>query len=303
MLPSAHSAAGTPEGTRQRRAAVIGSPIGHSRSPALHRAAYASLGFDCSYDAIEVLPPDLASFVDQFRADELWCGLSVTMPHKAAMVPLVDRLSGPATVLNVLNTVTADGAGPERVLTGHNTDVAGIVGALRYGGVVHPPRSAVILGGGGTAAASLAALQQLGAGQTTVVVRSLERAAPLQALGRTLNLSVELREWSGALDSVRNADVVISTLPPHGADDLAGKLLSTPQAPATMPPVLLDAAYVPWPSSLASAWHSHGGVIVPGLEMLIYQAVEQVRLFSGAAFTGDATVLKVMCDAVGAPAR
>ncbi|MBG6180116.1 shikimate dehydrogenase [Arthrobacter sp. CAN_A1] len=303
MSPSAHSAAGTPEGTRHRRAAVIGSPIGHSRSPVLHRAAYAHLGLDCSYDAVEVLPPDLASFMEQVRHDDQWCGLSVTMPHKAAMVPLVHRLTGPAAVLKVLNTVTVDGAGSDRVLTGHNTDVAGIVGALRYGGVTHPPGSAVILGGGGTAAASLAALQLLGADHATVVVRSPERAASLQDLGRTLGLGVELREWSAAAACVLTADVAISTLPPRGADPLGGELLAAPAASTTAAPVLLDVAYDPWPSALASAWQARGGIIVPGLEMLIYQAVEQVRLFSGAAFADGAGVLKVMCDAVGAAAR
>ncbi|MHA7155095.1 shikimate dehydrogenase [Arthrobacter sp. TMN-50] len=303
MISSAVSAAGTPDRNRQQRAAVIGSPIVHSRSPALHRAAYAYLGFDCSYDAIEVPPPELESFVAQVRAADEWRGVSVTMPHKATMVPLVDRLSGPAAVIRVLNTVTVDGTGPERVLTGHNTDVAGIVGALRYGGVPDPPGSAVVLGGGGTAAASLAALQLLGADRVTVVVRSPERAASLRNLGRTLNLGIELREWSSAAQSVRNANVVISTLPPRGADMLGQELLAAPSVPAAVPPVLLDVAYEPWPSPLASAWHSGGGVIVPGLEMLIYQAVEQVRLFSGTAFTDEAAVLKVMCDAVGAPAR
>ncbi len=282
---------------------MIGSPIGHSRSPALHRAAYHHLGLDCSYEAIEVTPQDLGRVVDQVRADPAWCGLSVTMPHKRALVELVDQLSPQAAVLGVLNTVTIDGAGPDRILTGHNTDVAGIVGALRYGGVASAPSSAVILGGGGTAAASLGALHLLGADQATVVVRSTERAAALQDLGRTLDLRVELSEWSGVMDRVQNADVVISTLPPRGADELARELRATVPPPAPSPPVLLDVAYDPWPSAFAGVWESRGGVIVPGLEMLIYQAVEQVRLFSAGAFTDHSGVLKVMCDAVGAPPR
>ena len=282
---------------------MIGMPIRHSKSPALHQAAYRLLGFDCTYAAIEVKPEDLPAFVGRVRTADDWCGLSVTMPHKAAMVDLVDEVRGHAATLGVLNTVTVDAAGPARVLTGHNTDVAGIVGALRHGGVHMPPDTAAILGGGGTAAASLAALRELGAPRVSVFVRSPERAAPLGVLGRALGLDVALHEWSGAVEGLRHADVAISTLPPHGADSLAHHVSGAPGAATGVPPVLLDVAYDPWPSPLAEAWQARGGIIVPGLEMLIYQAVEQVRLFSGGAFTDELPVLKVMCDAVGAPSR
>lgn len=282
---------------------MIGLPIGHSKSPALHRAAYRLLGFECSYEAIEVTPDDLQSFVDLVRTADDWRGLSVTMPHKAAMVDLVDRVSGHAATLGVLNTVTVDGSWGDRILTGHNTDVAGIVGALRHGGVREPPQAAAILGGGGTAAASLAALQELGASRASVFVRSPVRAAPLEALGRSLGLDVAVRGWTDAVEGLQHADVAISTLPPHGADSLAQELSSAPGGPTGVPSVVLDVAYDPWPSPLADVWQGRGGTIVPGLEMLIYQAVEQVRLFSRGAFTDDLPVLKVMCDAVGAPPR
>ncbi|MBG6190230.1 shikimate dehydrogenase [Arthrobacter sp. CAN_A212] len=301
MTPTAHSAAGPASPGHSLRAAVIGSPIGHSKSPALHRAAYQLLGFDCSYEAIDVSPEDLPAFVESVRAAGNWRGLSVTMPHKTAMVHLVDSVTSLAGVLGVLNTVTVDTGGPRPVLTGHNTDVAGIIGALRHGGVLEAPRSAVILGGGGTAAASLAALQQLGATGVTVFARSPGRAAPLRTLGDSLGVPVQLREWDAAATGLLEADVVISTLPPGGADALASQL-GAPRVHPTRP-VLLDVAYDPWPSPLAAAWEARGGTIVPGLEMLIYQAVEQVRLFTGSRFPDPARVLKVMCDAVGAPAR
>jgi shikimate dehydrogenase len=295
---------GAPSGAR---AAVIGHPVSHSKSPLLHAAAYRLLEFDCSYTAVDVAPTELPAFMEQFRTDPAWYGLSVTMPHKAAALELVDEASRTAAALGVLNTVTATvpyGDAPRR-LTGHNTDAAGIVGALRNAGVVAPVHSAVVLGGGGTAAAALAGLRELGADAVQVCVRSPERAASLLSLGERLGCDVSLQPWDGAGRAVTRADVVISTLPPHGPDALAGELgaFST----AYRRPVLLDVAYDPWPSALAQAWEARGGTVVPGLEMLIYQAVEQVRLFTAAAgFTGafsEEHVINAMCDAVGAPRR
>ncbi|MFD1214738.1 shikimate dehydrogenase family protein, partial [Arthrobacter sp. GCM10027362] len=142
------------------RAAVLGHPIGHSKSPALHRAAYASLGFDCSYEAIDLTEEELPGFVAGIRAagpgTPAWAGLSVTMPLKAALVPQMDAVSPLVERLGVLNTVVihrddADGSGGTVRLTGHNTDVAGVAGALGHAGA--PARArAVILGAGGTAA-------------------------------------------------------------------------------------------------------------------------------------------------------
>ena len=100
------------------------------------------------------------------------------------------------------------------------------------------------------------------------------------------------------------ADVVISTLPPRAADALAAELAQAcGSAPERRAGVLLDVAYDPWPSRIAAAWQDAGGTVVPGLEMLIYQAVEQVRHFTGLGEAVTAEVIDVMCDAVGAPRR
>ena len=97
-----------------------------------------------------------------------------------------------------------------------------------------------------------------------------------------------------------SADVVISTLPPRAADGLASELAGMQARTAG---VLLDVAYDPWPSRIASVWQDGGGSVVPGLEMLLYQAVEQVRLFSRRGEEVNAAVIDVMCDAVGLPRR
>ncbi|MHA7181185.1 shikimate dehydrogenase [Arthrobacter sp. MDB2-24] len=283
---------------RTLRAAVIGSPIGHSKSPLLHAAAYRALGIACSYTAIDVGEPSLEEFLGTVRSGDGWRGLSVTMPLKAGTARLTDTTTDLATALGVVNTVVVGGDGDHRVLTGHNTDVAGVANALAGAGVGTPARP-VILGGGGTAAAAVAGLARLGASTVRVVVRRPEAASDLLRIGALLGIGVELQAWQRAGAALRSADVVVSTLPPRAGDPLAASLDDGFRTGGT----LLDVAYDPWPSALAAAWQRVGGEIVPGLDMLLHQAVEQVRLFFPDVVQDPASVLNVMCDAVGAPRR
>lgn len=290
----------------RKRAAVLGHPIGHSRSPQLHRAAYEYLGFDCSYDAIDVTEDAAADFAAAVREEPDWNGLSVTMPLKAAMAAAVDRLDPLASALGVLNTVTFEHGPAGTVLTGWNTDVLGLVNALEHAGAARAPK-AVVLGAGGTACAAVAALSRMGCTAVDVHARSFraagsaEQQAAVQRVGEQLGVHVNLRSWEEAAAACAAADVVICTLPPRGADTLAADLQALGGSRSGA--VLLDAAYDPWPSRIAAAWEGAGGTIVPGLEMLLYQAVEQVRLFTGPAFRDEAAVINVMCDAVGLPRR
>lgn len=281
------------------RAAVLGHPIGHSKSPALHLAAYARLGEDIGYSAIDVTEESLPAFMAAVRGQEGWRGLSVTMPLKTAMVREVDEIRGVARVLGVLNTVVFEGEGESARRIGYNTDVAGIVNALRHAGAVQAP-AAVVLGGGGTAAAAVAALQELGAKSVDVFVRNTARAAEARAAAQGLALDIGVHPMTGAVDAMAAADVVISTLPPRAADGMAAEL---EQLGRTTDGILLDVAYDPWPSRIADVWQQGGGTVVPGLEMLLYQAVEQVRYFTGREDAASAEVIDVMCIAVGAPRR
>jgi shikimate dehydrogenase len=305
------------------RAAVLGHPISHSKSPALHRAAYAHLGVGIAYSAIDVTEDGLPAFMALVRGEagrgEGWRGLSVTMPLKTAMLAEVDEVRGVARALGVINTVafepSAAGGHPGGVtagsphLVGYNTDVAGIINALRHADAAEAP-AAAILGGGGTAAAAIAALKELGASGADVFVRDVGRAAEARAASAAVGLPIRVLPIAGAAAAAAAADVVISTLPPRAADTLAAELRQafaaehpTDTATARRPGVLLDVAYDPWPSRIAAAWQEAGGTVVPGLEMLIYQAVEQVRLFTGLGDAVPEDVIDVMCDAVGAPRR
>lgn len=293
--------------TELLRGAVLGHPIGHSKSPALHRAAYELIGANYSYTAMDVDVPQLGELLEQVRREGSWYGLSVTMPLKNEAFALVDSCTEVARAIAAVNTIvcSTDDAGRTHLL-GDNTDVAGIAHALRHAGVRDRPQAA-ILGGGGTAVSAIAALTRLGAGNITVFVRSLAKADGLLQVAARLGTTVTLAPFDDAADALARFDVVVSTLPPHGADALGAGLVR--RGAGVDGALLLDVAYDPWPSALGTAWEACGGVIVAGIEMLLYQGLEQVKLFAGAGGYGTAVaeqerdVINVMCDALGIDRR
>ncbi|MBD3777745.1 MAG: shikimate dehydrogenase [Micrococcales bacterium] len=274
--------------TAPRRAAVLGHPVAHSLSPRLHRAAYAALGLDgWRYDAVDVTEDALPGFVAAL--DDSWAGLSVTMPLKHAVMPLLDHVEPLAGVVGAVNTVLVQPGGRRPVLTGANTDVHGIVAALAEGLAVRgqvatPPaggRTAAVLGAGATAASALAALAELGCTTPVVLVRSVGRTGGLARAAHRMGVEPVLRPLAEAAAALARADLVVSTLPPHAADGLAAELAGGGAGAGAAPGVLLDVAYDPRRTALAAAWQAAGGVAVAGERMLLHQAVEQVRLMTG----------------------
>ena len=251
------------------RAAVLGSPVAHSLSPVLHRAAYAELGLrDWTYDAYDVDAAALPVFLDGL-GDE-WVGLSLTMPLKAAVLPLLDRVSDLARDVGAVNTVLL---GPDG-RSGDNTDVPGLVAALREQGLDRPDR-AWVLGGGATATSALAALRELGVAEPVVVVRDARRAQPLLTAAGRLGVRPELVPWSAAtLADAAAGDLVVATTPAGSTDTLAADL------PARVAGTLFDVVYDPWPTVLARAWAHAGGTVLGGLDLLVHQAVLQVGLMT-----------------------
>jgi shikimate dehydrogenase len=261
-------AAGPPE-RLTRLAAVLGSPIRHSLSPVLHAAAYAELGLDWSYTAHEVDEAGLRGFVESL--DARWVGLSLTMPLKRAAILLCDEISARARAVSAVNTVTFGADGRRR---GDNTDIPGLVGALRSHGV-EGVSSAAILGGGATAASALAALAQIAAGPVTVYVRGADRARQMTDLAGLLGVAVVTRDWADAAAALAEP-LVVATTPKGAADALVDAVPRTPG-------VLFDVVYDPWPTPLAAAWTAGGGQVVGGLELLVHQAALQVELMTGQA--------------------
>ncbi|WP_028046315.1 shikimate dehydrogenase [Cellulomonas sp. URHE0023] len=257
-----------------RRAAVLGHPVAHSLSPTLHRAAYEALGLgDWQYDAFDVTEEDLPGFLAGL--DGTWAGLSLTMPLKQTVIPLLDHIEPLAQVVGAVNTVLLQGSGASRVLVGANTDVHGLVQALGEGLRGAPVTSAAVVGAGATASSTLAALAQLGCVSPVVYVRAMSRAGGLMRAAHRMGVTPQFRTLEDAATEIGRADAVVSTLPPHAADALAAAFTG----PASG--VLLDVAYDPRPTALSTAWARAGGGVVGGERMLLHQAAEQVRLMTG----------------------
>ncbi|MGX4736292.1 shikimate dehydrogenase [Kitasatospora sp. CB02891] len=254
--------------TNPHRAAVLGSPIAHSLSPALHRAGYAALGMDgWRYDRYEIDEAGLEAFVTGLDAD--WAGLSLTMPLKRAILPLLDTVSDTARSVDAVNTVVF---GPDGRRHGDNTDVPGLVNALRERGVGRVG-SAAVLGAGATASSALAALGQICDGEVTVYVRSAERAAEMRELGEKLGVAVRTADWADAARALAGP-LTVSTTPVGATDGFAAQLTGAPG-------VLFDVLYHPWPTALAAACLERGGTVLGGLDLLVHQAVLQFERFTG----------------------
>ncbi|MFF8450507.1 shikimate dehydrogenase [Streptomyces leeuwenhoekii] len=258
----------TTPATDGRRAAVLGSPIAHSLSPVLHRTAYGELGLTgWTYDRFEVDEAGLPGFLDGLGPE--WAGLSLTMPLKRAVIPLLDEISPTAAAVEAVNTVVLTGEG-RRV--GDNTDIPGMVAALRERGIEQVD-SAAVLGAGATASSALAALARICTGEVVAYVRGENRAAQMRQWGERLGVEVRTADWADAARALR-APLVVATTPAGTTDALAAEV---PEMPAT----LFDVVYDPWPTALAARWSAHGGAVVGGLDLLVHQAVLQVEQMTG----------------------
>jgi shikimate dehydrogenase len=246
------------------KCAVLGDPIAHSLSPALHRAGYAAVGLDWSYDAVQVASGGLAGFVGELGTE--WRGLSVTAPLKREALARADVVSDRAVLVGSANTLLL--AGDE--VHADNTDLPGAVAAVRerFDGQV---RHATILGGGATAASTGLAMIELGARTVRVAVREPERAR--EAVERISAHPSEPEVQVITLDAADDAtDVIVSTIP------VAAQTERLVRA-CTGVALLFDVVYDPWPTSLSEV----GRTVVSGLDLLVHQAALQFTAFTGVA--------------------
>lgn len=280
---------------------VVGHPIAHSLSPVIFAAA----GVDIHCERADVERGHLADFLaGQGREDR---GLSVTMPLKKEALSVCTHIDDLAVRVGAINTIVvgkidcAEDVGAQRgrqyqwipnahrrqlantpvedtAVYGCNTDVAGIVAAIRETlGDEATFSNAVILGSGATASSALAAVQELGQPHTLICSRRHVMQGSVFAVAQRLGVPVEYAPLTHAHEYMEHADLVISTLPAHVADTLAQRLRG-----AHVPNLaVLDVSYDPYPSALSTAVIAAGGIDIPGYEMLIHQGIEQARIFSG----------------------
>ncbi len=259
------------------RAAVLGSPVAHSLSPVLHRAAYAGLGLaGWTYQAIECDEAGLPGLLGSCGPE--WAGLSLTMPLKRAVLPLLDWAEPLVHQVGGANTVVLrDGR-----RLGYNTDVPGMTAALAHAApdlARAPGVSALVLGAGATACAALAALRGLGLAAATAAVRDPARAGDLQAAARRLGLALRLARFGDDPAAAAGELLLVSTVPAGAADGYAARIA----AGALIPAAVLDVVYHPWPTRLAAAAAAAGAAVASGFDLLLHQAAGQVGLMTGRA--------------------
>jgi shikimate dehydrogenase len=249
------------------RAAVLGKPIAHSLSPALHRAGFHAVGLvHWTYDRMECDAAQLPGLLENAGAE--WAGFSITMPGKAAAAAAAQSRGSRVDLLGAANTLlrTPEGWRAE------NTDVDGVIGALGAAGV--RADSVLVLGGGGTARSVVAAVAEMGVAAVVLAGRHPAGISQCAELAGSLGLQVTLSDLS--VDSISRCtsgvQLVVSTVPAGAADHLAAALASVP--------ALLDAVYSPWPTPIAAA-AGPGRITVTGLDMLMHQAFSQFELFTG----------------------
>lgn len=248
------------------RCGVLGSPIEHSLSPALHRAAYGYLGLtDWEYQRHRVEADQLAGFVADL--DQTWRGLSLTMPLKVAALQLgePDELSVLAEAGNTM--IFESGVAPKV----YNTDVGGLVSAFAAAGV-DKINSATVLGSGATARSALISAARMGAQTVRLMARRPDHAREsLAGLAARLKINLWVSGWGPDLPQ---ADVVVCTVTKGAVDPIADQV-------AAAAPVIFDVIYDPWPTALASAGERSGRTVINGLDLLVHQAVGQLELMTG----------------------
>lgn len=247
------------------RLEVWGDPIAHSKSPALHAAAYAVLGLPWYYDRRRVAAADFSRELDSLGEEVR--GLSVTFPLKGEAFAAARQRDAAAELSGAVNTLLLTADGP----LGFNTDVGGLVAALREFGVADA-RSARLIGAGATATSAFIALARVGTEHVEVVARRSEAIDALRPLAAELGLTLSAASFDAPTG--RAVDVSIATLPGAApVEDRAADALAATGGP------LLDVVYGHWPTTVAAAWERAAAPATNGLGMLLHQAVLQIRIF------------------------
>jgi shikimate dehydrogenase len=256
---------------KTRLLALVGHPVSHSLSPAMHNAAFVADGLDFVYVCLDVDPDELPAAVRGLKASKLR-GFNVTMPHKRAMIPLVDELDEEARISGAVNTVVLEDSG----LRGFNTDGGGMVMACQEAGIELSGKSVLLLGAGGTAAAIAVAFGKAGVGELHIANRSVERAAHLRdKLHGTGMKGLVIHH----LDALPDAEIVINATPLGMKEE---DPMPVPRDYVREDRAFCDAVYRPGTQTpLVRLARERDVPVVPGDRMLLYQGVLAQKLWTG----------------------
>jgi shikimate dehydrogenase len=257
---------------------VIGSPVAHSLSPLLHNTAFAALGLGARWRsfAFEVAPGEVRGALAAMRRAGVR-GLSVTMPHKAAVAALVDECSEAARRLDAVNCVVND----DGALYGTNTDGEGFVASLARAARFDPTgRRCLVVGAGGAARAVVLALAEGGAAGVAILNRTPERAFRAADLAGPAGSAVPLTDGSVAA-AVAAADLVVNATPVGMAGGAAAEEWLVPPGLLGPGQVAADLVYAPRPTRWLAEAEATGATVVDGLGMLVHQAAAQLALWTG----------------------
>ena len=247
------------------KAAVLGNPIAHSLSPVLHGKAFEVLGISGTYEAIKVESGGLSEFLR--RQGQSYDYLSLTMPLKEEVLDIAKassiKVDDLAQRIQSVNTLVKSGTG----WSATSTDGSGFIKALANAGYDHF-NSVLILGAGGTARAVAGALDEI-ADSVSIMGRSIRRNAGIAACFR--KLVPEFIVWDDQID-LRQFDLVVNTTPSGAADLVAENI------PSKVEGLLFDVLYKPWPTLIARRWSDGGGKVISGLELLLYQGIDQINI-------------------------
>ena len=247
------------------KAAVLGNPIAHSLSPVLHSKAFEVLGISGTYEAIKVESGGLSEFLR--RQGQSYDYLSLTMPLKEEVLDIAKassiKVDDLAQRIQSVNTLVKSGTG----WSATSTDGSGFIKALANAGYDHF-NSVLILGAGGTARAVAGALDEI-ADSVSIMGRSVRRNAGIAACFR--KLVPEFIVWDDQID-LRKFDLVVNTTPSGAADLVAENI------PSKVEGLLFDVLYKPWPTLIARRWSDGGGKVISGLELLLYQGIDQINI-------------------------
>src|SRR5687768_10538564 len=255
--------------------ALVGQPVGHSLSPAMHNAAFVAEGLDFVYVCLDVDPDELPAAVRGLEALK-FRGFNVTMPHKRAMIQLVDELDEGARISGAVNTVVIEASKTR----GYNTDGGGMVMACAEGGIGLSGKNVLLLGSGGTAAAIAVAFYEAGISELHIANRSIEHATRLRdKLNRIGMKKLSVHPLEAPELRLPDADVVVNATP------LGMKV----DDPMPLPPeyvrkdrALCDVVYLPGEETpLVRLARERGARVVAGGRMLLYQGVLAQKLWTG----------------------